>query len=1403
MKYTAKSVRSGAISQRWILKYIFIFQLFFSQQLFSQAPVVSSFTPTSAALGNTVTITGTNFTGASAVSFGGVPAVSFIVLSSTQISAVVPATVAGPVSVTKGGQTATKTGFYYLPLSGIITDFAGYWPTTTVSNNVINPDDSHNLLAFTYNGITYSTGVNNGTLTGQGINYTAGDYRSLPVANIAGTNSGSSIYLAMANKVDGNTSVANASAVAGLTVKDVLTDGTNGLNMGTGITNLPVGAIMTFDIHLIDSSKIFDAEPDILITQIADPSSGNDVFQFVDSSGNTVGNSISQDMTLLTKLGTYGLDLFNLSPGAPFNSAMGFSSFNANTTRNIRLAGFKIADFGITLANYGQVAALKITPSGSSDYAFIAFNAHAIEMAPNISQNVEKTNSSICAGGTANLEVIASAAYGGALTYLWEESTDGGTTWFTVSNGGSYSGATTKRLTIVAASNNYRYRATVTESGTFYSSTCSPFTILVITPTAPTAVSISSSATTCLNNLVSLSGTVTGGSNLFYQWETNASGVYATITGAILKTYLPPVSNTGIISYRLKVSSGSGCSGAVTSSASIITVVGISSVTPASRCGTGVVNLSATATSGTISWYAASTGGSALGTGTSYAPTISATTTYYVNTDASQCSSGVRVPVTATINSITWAGTNTTAWSTLANWDCGGTSPEVLPTPTNNITIPTTPTGGRFPTISGVATVNNINISAGASIIVATGGNFEIYGSITNSGTFTATDGTISMRGTAQQVIPANSFTSNTIKNLTLNNASGVLLDGPLNLTGTFTPAAGALTTFGHLTLKSDSAGTARVAYGTGNYIIGNVNVERYVPAKRSWRLMTAPLTNSNTIFQSWQNGGVYAPGKGMLVTAPGGGNGIDSAGNSSLKIFNVATQALQAVSNTKVPVSARNTGSADNTGYFVFVRGDRETINIDHNGIRKNTTTLTSTGYLQTGTQVFPGLSAVAGGFSLVGNPYASPIDLQLILSNTGTVNIKRKFYVWDPLLNSVGGYVTLDDVVTPGLFLPTPAGSSQGNYIQSGQAFYTVTNTAGAATVEMKESNKAATNNTVIFGRPLGKTSTLVCNLFLFSGDGSAELADGVRADFNVGFNAGIDDEDNIKFTNTNETFGFTRNNVFLATERRPVITNMDTLFLKLTRFEKRNYQFQFTITGFEDAGVSAILEDSYSKLATPVNLSGNTKFSFLINNDPASQAANRFRVVFKKFSTLPVTFSFVKAYLQKDNIAVQWEMHNEINIDKYETERSVDGVNFTKVNSTAATGNGLPGIVYKWVDTHAAEGDNFYRIKSIGLDGSMQYSQVVKVRMGNLGPLISVYPNPVREGVMHLQFIRQPAGIYTIRITNMAGQLLMKRTLEHRTENYIEKIELPNAIKAGNYKVSVTGKGEKEKSISIMVR
>ena len=87
----------------------------FVQNAKAVVPTITSFTPSNGPVGTLVTITGTNFTGASAVSFGGTAAASFIVVSSTSITAVVSTGTSGSVSVTApGGSVASSGTFTFL-----------------------------------------------------------------------------------------------------------------------------------------------------------------------------------------------------------------------------------------------------------------------------------------------------------------------------------------------------------------------------------------------------------------------------------------------------------------------------------------------------------------------------------------------------------------------------------------------------------------------------------------------------------------------------------------------------------------------------------------------------------------------------------------------------------------------------------------------------------------------------------------------------------------------------------------------------------------------------------------------------------------------------------------------------------------------------------------------------------------------------------------------------------------------------------------------------------------------------------------------------------------------------------------------------------------------------------------
>jgi hypothetical protein len=81
------------------------------------APIISSFTPTSGQPGTTsVVITGSNFSGATAVLFNGTTAPGFVVNSATQITVTVPAgATTGPISVVGPGGTGVSTTSFAIP----------------------------------------------------------------------------------------------------------------------------------------------------------------------------------------------------------------------------------------------------------------------------------------------------------------------------------------------------------------------------------------------------------------------------------------------------------------------------------------------------------------------------------------------------------------------------------------------------------------------------------------------------------------------------------------------------------------------------------------------------------------------------------------------------------------------------------------------------------------------------------------------------------------------------------------------------------------------------------------------------------------------------------------------------------------------------------------------------------------------------------------------------------------------------------------------------------------------------------------------------------------------------------------------------------------------------------------
>ena len=619
-----------------------------------------------------------------------------------------------------------------------------------------------------------------------------------------------------------------------------------------------------------------------------------------------------------------------------------------------------------------------------------------------------------------------------------------------------------------------------------------------------------------------------------------------------------------------------------------------------------------------------------------------------------------------------------------------------------------------------------------------------------------------------------------------------------------------------NLTLKSTFSATCRVDQvpsmvsinygGTGRFY-----VERYFPALRAWRMITAPLSGNNTtatIFSEWQNNGIYAPNIGTYITGASPNiatNGLDASSNNGYSLKTFQNNAYVNVGNTLTPISNSGT-SAANIGYFLFVRGDRTASNFTIPNA--NNTTLSIKGKLQYGTQTFSGFTRmVADGsrkFSLIGNPYPSPVNFNSLTR----VNLIKRFIVWDPKLATTGAFVTSDDLTNSGVYTQdiVRAGGQDVN-IQSSQAFFIETDAAiGPSGITFNEGSKTTVNNLNLFrpASPVNSNNSLRSCLYYVNKDNSTQLADGNLVEFRDNFSNNVDLQDASKFSNINENFALLRNGNSIAMERRQPIVANDTLFFNLSRTTQRQYRFQFQPTGFYP-GLIAFIEDSYLKTKTEVNLFDSTTHDFSISRDIKSVAANRFKIVFSTVpvEVLPVTFTNIKAYQQAVDIAVEWSVENEINITKYAVEKSVDGINFNKINITAATtANGSKN--YKYVDINAVDGNNFYRILSYHLSGAVEYSRVLIVKIGKASASeISISPNPVNGSLIGLSFNNMKKGVYQLRIISALGQTVMTRRISLTQGNGMETINPGKKLIGGIYQLQITSPDKNITTIKMIVK
>jgi len=145
------------------------------------------------------------------------------------------------------------------------------------------------------------------------------------------------------------------------------------------------------------------------------------------------------------------------------------------------------------------------------------------------------------------------------------------------------------------------------------------------------------------------------------------------------------------------------------------------------------------------------------------------------------------------------------------------------------------------------------------------------------------------------------------------------------------------------------------------------------------------------------------------------------------------------------------------------------------------------------------------------------------------------------------------------------------------------------------------------------------------------------------------------------------------------------------------------------------------------------------------------------------LPLTLINFSGKNSGDYNDLTWKTTAEVNVSKFEIERSLDGNGYSKI-ATVPARNILTGADYGFHDNVRSiynSNSIFYRLKMIDIDGKYQYSNVVNIKLP-YRPNLIVEGNPFGSEV-RLVFNSQINGQAVVRLYDAAGRCLRTRSFQ----------------------------------------
>ncbi|WP_462250503.1 T9SS type A sorting domain-containing protein [Ferruginibacter sp.] len=238
---------------------------------------------------------------------------------------------------------------------------------------------------------------------------------------------------------------------------------------------------------------------------------------------------------------------------------------------------------------------------------------------------------------------------------------------------------------------------------------------------------------------------------------------------------------------------------------------------------------------------------------------------------------------------------------------------------------------------------------------------------------------------------------------------------------------------------------------------------------------------------------------------------------------------------------------------------------------------------------------------------------------------------------------------------------------------------------------------------------------------------------------------------------------------------------------------------IVSLQDLGVAAntpiygysLFANDLPVGATPANLVDFTNTTFFPVNTGGPGGIDLVAVtgIYIASSLLPTRFISFDAVENNNSINLKWTVENEVNVNRYEIERSSDGVNYFKVNELQSNSNSANIKSYSITDNVALiTAERFYyRIKQYDTNGNFYYSKIISVKRNNKTASLLLYPNPVTANLF-VNVVNYTTDKATVAVIDAAGAQVILQTVQLSNGNNSFTVDGVEKLAKGVYQLSV---------------